>query len=50
MKFKIKKQVDNIGTRYWTIPKNIFLRIWHSISDELDENNSQTAYDCWMSS
>ena len=49
MEFRIKKQVDNIGTWYWTIPKNIFLRIWHFISDALDDNNSQEAYDCWMS-
>ena len=30
MKFKIKKEIDEIGIWYWTIPQvNIFLRIWY---------------------
>lgn len=48
MKFRIRKEVDNIGTWYWTIPTNIFLRIWYFISDELNDN-PQTACDVWLS-
>lgn len=32
MKFKIKKEVDEMGVWYVTVPKNIFIRIWYTIN------------------
>lgn len=48
MKFKIKKEVDNTGTVYWTTPANIFIRLWYSnpISVVL-HFGTQNAWDCW---
>ena len=45
MKFKIKKEVDNVGTWYWTIPSNIFLRVWWFLHLS---PSSQSAYGVWL--
>ena len=52
MKFKIRKEVDPIFTFYWTVPKNIFLRLFHYfplITMYYHIANKQDPYDCWSS-
>lgn len=48
MKFKIRKEVDMIGTWYWTVPSNMFLRII-CFMKSVFQHSEQSAYDVWSS-
>lgn len=51
MRFKIRKEVDNNGTWYWTIPVGFFNKlwfVWNPISD-LIYIDTQNAWSCWLS-
>ncbi|KKM89336.1 hypothetical protein LCGC14_1249550, partial [marine sediment metagenome] len=43
---RVKKEVDRISIWYWTIPKNIFLRMLYFV---VGYGMNQGPYDCWRS-
>lgn len=47
MRFRIIKKVDNTGTWYWTIPKNILTYLWCILSNLIIYCDTQSPWDCW---
>ena len=50
MKFKIRKEVSTTGTWYWTVPSNIFLRMWHCfpLVQDFLYDGTEKPYGVWL--
>jgi len=47
MKFKIKKEVNEYGIGYFTIPKNIFIRLWYYWDSSFSLGIGDAPYECF---